>query len=108
MISDFLRPTVQSQTGYIIWVDFFYLLMTYIEATLKKIISKTLFSVLLTGLGALLLVVCALSGSATSVSDDTEETFAEELFIKPLPTGHLYSYFQFTTLWNEPPAQCEY
>lgn len=28
------------------------------------------------------------------------EQFHEELFIKPLPSNHLYTYFQFTTLWD--------
>lgn len=29
-----------------------------------------------------------------------DDEFTEELFIKPLPTGHVYSYFQFTTTWD--------
>ena len=28
------------------------------------------------------------------------DNFIEELFIKTLPTGQLYSHFQFTTIWN--------
>lgn len=28
------------------------------------------------------------------------DSFREELFIKPLQNGHIYSYFQFTTVWN--------
>ncbi|KAK6623722.1 hypothetical protein RUM43_009574 [Polyplax serrata] len=28
------------------------------------------------------------------------DSFREELFIKPLTNGHVYSYFQFTTVWN--------
>ena len=35
----------------------------------------------------------------------SSETFSEELFIKPLPTGHLYSYFQFTTKWDVNPEE---
>lgn len=27
------------------------------------------------------------------------DKFNEELFIKPLPTGHVNTYFQFTTEW---------
>ena len=34
-----------------------------------------------------------------------KDTFTEELFIKPLPTGHLYSFFQFTTKWDVDPEQ---
>ena len=29
-----------------------------------------------------------------------EDTFREELFFKPLQSGHIYSHFQFTTIWN--------
>lgn len=29
-----------------------------------------------------------------------KDSFHEELFIKPLISGHVYSYFQFTTLWE--------
>jgi len=29
-----------------------------------------------------------------------EDEFHEELFIKPLPTGHIYTHFQFTTTWE--------
>lgn len=29
-----------------------------------------------------------------------EDSFSEELLLKPLPSGHVYSYFQFTTLWD--------
>lgn len=28
------------------------------------------------------------------------DKFHEELYMKPLPSGHVYSYFQFTTVWN--------
>lgn len=29
------------------------------------------------------------------------DKFHEELLIKPLASGHVYSYFQFTTVWNK-------
>ena len=29
-----------------------------------------------------------------------EDSFREELFLKSYPSGDVYSYFQFTTLWN--------
>ena len=29
-------------------------------------------------------------------------TFSEELLIKPLSSGHIYSHFEFTTLWENP------
>lgn len=28
------------------------------------------------------------------------DTFDEELMLKPLPNGYVYAYFQFTTLWK--------
>lgn len=30
----------------------------------------------------------------------SNDIFHEELYMKPLPSGHVYSYFQFTTIWN--------
>jgi hypothetical protein len=36
----------------------------------------------------------------SSYSLASKEEFHEELLIKPLPTGHVYTYFQFTTLWD--------
>lgn len=30
---------------------------------------------------------------------NANDKFSEELFIKPLPTGHVNTYFQFTTEW---------
>nr|SVE92314.1 EOG090X043F [Megafenestra aurita] len=42
-----------------------------------------------------------------SIVDGAKETFSEELFIKPLPTGHLYSHFQFTTKWDVNPREKE-
>ena len=29
-----------------------------------------------------------------------DDEFNEELFIKPLQSGHINTYFQFTTKWN--------
>ena len=29
-----------------------------------------------------------------------KDTFDEELLLKPLPNGHVYAYFQFTTRWE--------
>lgn len=29
----------------------------------------------------------------------SNDKFHEELFIKPLQSGHVYTYFQFTTQW---------
>lgn len=26
--------------------------------------------------------------------------FDEELLLKPLPSGHVFAYFQFTTIWD--------
>ena len=40
-----------------------------------------------------------------NIVNAASETFSEELFIKPLPTGHLYSYFQFTTKWDVNPEE---
>ena len=45
-----------------------------------------------------------------SVSLATEDTFHEELIIRPLPTGHVYAHFQFTTVWRvdvEDPKACK-
>lgn len=36
------------------------------------------------------------------------DVFNEELFIKPLKSGHVNTYFQFTTRWNlEGPDDCK-
>nr|CAD7571014.1 unnamed protein product [Timema californicum] len=32
-----------------------------------------------------------------------KDYFDEELLLKPLPSGHVYAYFQFTTLWDVDP-----
>ena len=29
-----------------------------------------------------------------------ENIFKEELLIRPFPSGHIYSHFEFTTLWS--------
>jgi phosphatidylinositol glycan class T len=29
-----------------------------------------------------------------------KDYFDEELLLKPLPSGHVYAYFQFTTIWD--------
>ncbi|XP_003741259.1 GPI transamidase component PIG-T [Galendromus occidentalis] len=47
-----------------------------------------------------LLLVVLLCGISRRSSAD--ETFIEELFVKPLPSGHLYSFFSFTTTLNNP------
>jgi phosphatidylinositol glycan class T len=36
--------------------------------------------------------------SCTSVP--WKDYFDEELLLKPLPSGHIYAYFQFTTVWD--------
>jgi len=30
----------------------------------------------------------------------SEDAFHEELYLKHLPSGHIYAHFQFTTTWN--------
>lgn len=37
-----------------------------------------------------------------SVTSNYDDSFNEELFIKPLPSGHVSAHFQFTTIWNIP------
>ncbi|XP_035827009.1 GPI transamidase component PIG-T [Aplysia californica] len=37
---------------------------------------------------------------STSVSSKQKDSFTEELLIKPLSRGYIYSHFQFTTKWN--------
>ncbi|XP_055603246.1 GPI transamidase component PIG-T [Uranotaenia lowii] len=49
----------------------------------------------------LLLLVSIVVGSVRcSLSSGFSDTFDEELLIKPLPDGFIYSYFQFTTRWE--------
>lgn len=37
----------------------------------------------------------------------SSESFNEELLIKPLPTGHVYSFFQFITKWDVDPEETQ-
>ena len=44
------------------------------------------------------------------VINSEKDSFTEELFIKPLSIGYIYSHFQFTTKWNaslQNPSTCE-
>ncbi|XP_045618879.2 GPI transamidase component PIG-T [Procambarus clarkii] len=41
-------------------------------------------------------------GSSSSVVEGSHNTFKEELVIRPLTSGHVYSHFQFTTAWVTP------
>lgn len=50
------------------------------------------------GLLSLLLIVTNVINIVSTHSD----SFDEELLLKPLPSGHVYAYFQFTTLWHIP------
>lgn len=36
----------------------------------------------------------------TTTSAQFQDEFHEELFLKPLPTGHINSFFQFSTEWT--------
>ncbi|XP_043268250.1 GPI transamidase component PIG-T [Venturia canescens] len=47
---------------------------------------------------SLLLIVTNVMKIVSTHSD----SFDEELLLKPLPSGHVYAYFQFTTLWHIP------
>lgn len=38
----------------------------------------------------------------SEISCSRKDSFHEELLLKPLPSGHVYAYFQFTTLWDVP------
>lgn len=46
-----------------------------------------------------LLGISVLLGIINGVSTQAD-CFNEELFLKPLSSGHIYAYFQFTTLWK--------
>ena len=35
-----------------------------------------------------------------SVPLAAKDIFHEELFLRPLKTGHVYAHFQFTTVWD--------
>ena len=54
--------------------------------------------------GTIVFFICTVICCHGSVND-SKDSFTEELFIKPLPTGHLYSYFQFTTKWDVNPEE---
>ena len=43
--------------------------------------------------------------SCNLANGSNSESFSEELLIKPLPTGHVYSHFQFTTKWDVNPEE---
>ncbi|KAK3742758.1 hypothetical protein QZH41_018969, partial [Actinostola sp. cb2023] len=43
----------------------------------------------------LFIILCTFALSLAS-----EDEFHEELLVKPLPTGQVYTYFQFTTIWD--------
>ncbi|KAL2711512.1 GPI transamidase component PIG-T [Vespula squamosa] len=47
----------------------------------------------------LLISVSVLLGIINSVHTHVD-SFDEELFLKPLPSSHVYAYFQFTTIWK--------
>ena len=55
-------------------------------------------------LGTFVLLITTLIYS-NCAAESYEDSFSEELFIKPLPTSHLYSYFQFTTKWDVNPEE---
>ena len=42
-------------------------------------------------------VVCLL---CLSLSFAAKDVFHEQLFLRPLKTGHVYAHFQFTTVWD--------
>ena len=44
--------------------------------------------------GVFVLVLVHLAGAVG------EDSFQEELYFKPLSSGHVYAHFQFTTTWN--------
>lgn len=35
-----------------------------------------------------------------SYTNAQSDTFHEELILKPLPSGYIYAFFQFTTIWE--------
>lgn len=58
------------------------------------------------GLVLTVLLILQLFFSFSSVlSLNNRDEFHEELLVKPLASGHVYSYFQFTTLWRKPQNQ---
>lgn len=50
----------------------------------------------------LIIGVYLLKNTSALSNNYYNDSFDEELFIKPLPSGHVYAYFQFTTLWHIP------
>ena len=45
-------------------------------------------------------VVLTLLNGNFYVTAEEKDTFQEELYIKPLESGHVYTHFQFTTDWQ--------
>lgn len=77
------------------------------EKTLESSLSSLAF---LSSKMAAVAVKIAFYSLFLSVSLATEDTFHEELIIRPLPTGHVYAHFQFTTVWRvdvEDPKACK-
>lgn len=50
-------------------------------------------------LGAFATLLTALLAVGPSLQQ-ADDSFAEELFLKPLPSGHINSFFQFSTSWE--------
>lgn len=44
----------------------------------------------------------SLASNSAGLSSSDESRFTEELLVKPLPSGHVYSHFEFTTTWTNP------
>lgn len=56
-----------------------------------------------------LIVVILLLVKIYDLSASSSDKFNEELFVKALPSGHVYTYFQFTTEWLvESNESCKY
>lgn len=47
----------------------------------------------------ILVFLAGLIGVATC-NNAYNDFFDEELMLKPLPSNHVYAYFQFTTIWE--------
>ena len=47
-----------------------------------------------------ILLITYILSFATNVLGAEENVFKEELLIKPLHSGHVYSHFEFTTTWT--------
>ena len=77
------------------------------EKTLETRLSSLAF---LPSKMAAVAVKIAFSCLFLSVSLATEDAFHEELIIRPLSTGHVYTHFQFSTVWHvdvEDPKACK-